>query len=132
NEYFGWYDAGGGSTDDRDALGPFLDSVRACYPSKALMVTEFGFEASRDGPVEERGTYEFQADATAYHLSVFAARPWLSAALYFALQDFAVKPGWSGGNPWPNPPFLQKGVFDLAGNPKPVFGVLSSSFHATV
>src|SRR5206468_6705535 len=53
NEYFGWYDAGGGSTDDRDALGPFLDSVRACYPSKALMVTEFGFEASRDGPVEE-------------------------------------------------------------------------------
>ncbi|MBV9917074.1 MAG: hypothetical protein JO153_11295 [Solirubrobacterales bacterium] len=131
NEYFGWYDAGGGSTDDRDALGPFLDSLRACYPSKALMVTEFGFEASRDGPVEERGTYEFQADATAYHLSVFAARPWLSAALYFALQDFAVKPGWSGGNPWPNPPFLQKGVFDLAGNPKPVFGVLSSSFHAT-
>ena len=57
NEYFGWFDAGGGGDDDRDALGPFLDFVHACYPTKALMVTEFGFDANRDGPVEERGTY---------------------------------------------------------------------------
>ena len=26
NEYFGWFDAGGGADDDRDALGPFLDT----------------------------------------------------------------------------------------------------------
>ncbi len=25
NDYFGWFDAGGGATDDRDELGPFLD-----------------------------------------------------------------------------------------------------------
>ena len=45
NEYFGWFDAGGGGDDDRDALGPFLDFVHQCYPTKALMVTEFGFDA---------------------------------------------------------------------------------------
>ena len=55
NEYFGWFDAGGGLDDDRDALGPFLDTVRACYSKQAIMITEFGFDGSRDGPVDERG-----------------------------------------------------------------------------
>jgi beta-glucuronidase len=132
NDYFGWYDAGGGSTDDRDALSPFLDGFRACYPTKALFVTEFGFEANRDGPVEQRGTYAFQADSAAFHLGVFAGKTWLSGAMYFVLQDFAARPGWSGGDPWPDPPYVQKGVFDLQGNPKPVFQTLSSIDHATV
>jgi beta-glucuronidase len=132
NDYFGWYGAGGGSTDDRDALSAFLDSFRACYPNKALLITEFGFEANRTGPVEERGTYAFQANAAAYHLEVFATKPWLSGALYFPLEDFAVTPGWTGGNPWPDPPFLHKGLLDLSGNPKPAFAVVSSIFHNTV
>jgi beta-glucuronidase len=131
NEYIGWYDAGGGTTDDRDALGPWLDSLRACYSTKPLIVSEFGFEANRDGPVEERGTFEFQANAVNFHLSVFATKPWLTGVLYFPLQDFAVKPGWTGGNPWPTPPFLQKGVLDMSGNPKPAYQILSNYFHAT-
>jgi beta-glucuronidase len=131
NDYFGWFDAGGGGTDDRDALGPFLDSLRACYPTKAIMVTEFGFEANRHGPVDERGTYEFQANAAAYHLGVFATKSWLSGAIYFALQDFAARPGWGGGDPWPDPPWVQKGLVDPAGNLKPAFATLSSIFHAT-
>jgi beta-glucuronidase len=93
NEYFGWFDAGGGSDDDRDALGPFLDTVRACYPTKAIFVSEFGFDANRDGPVEERGTYAFQANSVAYHLGAFASKPWLSGAIYFMLQDAAT---WLG------------------------------------
>jgi beta-glucuronidase len=129
NEYIGWYDAGGGTTDDRDALGPWLDGLRACYPSKALIVSEFGFEANRHGPVDERGTYEFQSDAIAYHLAVFASTPWLSGALYFPIQDFAVRPGWSGGNPWPSAPFLGKGVYDVFGATKPAYQVLAESFH---
>ncbi len=63
NDYFGWFSAGGGSTDDRDSLGPFLDTLHACYPGQAMMVSEFGFDANRHGPVEERGTYEFQSDS---------------------------------------------------------------------
>jgi beta-glucuronidase len=131
NDYFGWYDAGGGTTDDRDELSPFLDSYRACYPKKALFVSEFGFEANRNGPVEERGTYQFQANAVAFHLGVFASKPWLSGAIYFPLQDFAVTPGWGGGNPYPDPPFLHKGLFDLQGNAKPAEPIVSANFHST-
>ncbi len=132
NDYFGWYDAGGGTTDDRDALSPYLDFLRACYPTKALMVTEFGFEANRDGTVEERGTYQFQSDAMAFHLGVFATKPWLSGAIAFALQDFAVKPGWTGGNPLPDPPWLHKGLYDQYGNAKPAAAVVSAIYHGTI
>jgi beta-glucuronidase len=132
NDYFGWFDAGGGATDDRDALSPFLDSFRGCYPDKALFITEFGFDGNRNGPVEERGTYQFQANAAAFHLGVFASKPWLSGAMYFLLQDTVAFPGYSGGNPWPDPPFNQKGLLDLDGNPKPAWSVVASSYHQTV
>jgi Glycosyl hydrolases family 2, TIM barrel domain/Glycosyl hydrolases family 2, sugar binding domain/Glycosyl hydrolases family 2 len=132
NDYFGWYDAGGGATDDRDELSPFLDSLRACYPTKAIFVTEFGVEGNRTGPVEERGTYQFEANSAAYHLNVFATKPWLSGAIYFALQDFAARPGWGGGDPWPDPPWVQKGLVSNTGQPKPAFSVVSQVYHSTV
>jgi hypothetical protein len=131
NEYFGWFDAGGGGNDDRDALGPYLETVRACYPTKALFVSEFGFDGNRDGPVEERGTYQFQADTLAYHLGVFTNKPWLSGALYFAMQNYVAFPTYSGGDPKPNPPYNEKGMVDLYGNHKPAFNVMSSIYHAT-
>jgi beta-glucuronidase len=131
NEYFGWFDAGGGATDDRDALSPFLDTVRACYPTKALFVSEFGFDSNRDGPVEERGTYEFQSNTVAFHLGVFASKPWLSGAIYFPLQDAATYPTYQGGNPWPDPPFDEKGLIDIAGNLKPAFAVVQGIYDAT-
>jgi Glycosyl hydrolases family 2, TIM barrel domain/Glycosyl hydrolases family 2, sugar binding domain/Glycosyl hydrolases family 2 len=131
NEYFGWFDAGGGGDDDRDALGPFLDTVRACYPRQAIMVTEFGFDSNRDGPVDERGTYAFQANSAAFHLGVFATKDWLSGAVYFDLQDYVAYPQYSGGNPRPTPPFNQKGLVDDAGNLKPAFAVVSQIFHTT-
>jgi beta-glucuronidase len=132
NEYIGWFDAGGGSTDDRDVLSPWLDGLRACYPKKALMITEFGFEGNRHGPIEERGTYEFQADNAGFHLGVFASKSWLSGALWFAMQTFAAHPGWGGGDPWPDPPFVQKGTWDQFGQPTPLLPVLSGLYHGTV
>ena len=132
NDYFGWFDAGGGGTDDRDSLSPFLDSLHACYPSKALMVSEFGFEGNRNGPVEERGTYQFQADAAQFHLGVFASKPYISGAIWFALQSFAAHPGWTGGDPFGAPPFVQKGEIDQFGNHTPLFGVIQAIYQATV
>jgi beta-glucuronidase len=131
NEYFGMLDIGDGSNDDRDALSPFLDFLRACYPHQAMMVSEFGFEGNRPGPVEERGTYQFQDNSTAFDLGVFASKRWLSGAIYFPLQDFAAQPGWNGGDPWGDPPFTQKGPVDKYGNKKPLFGVMSALYHAT-
>jgi beta-glucuronidase len=130
NDYFGWYDAGDGGTADRDGLGTYLDEFRACYPNKALFVSEFGFEANRNGPIEEHGTYAFQADSATYHLGVYATKPWLTGAVYWALQDFICRPFWGGGNPWSDPPFFHKGLVDLAGNPKPAFAAVAAAIGA--
>ena len=80
NEYFGWYPGPNGQIADRDALSDYLDSVRACYPNKAIVVSEFGAEANRDGPVEEKGTHQYQQDFVNYHLAVHNAKPWLSGS----------------------------------------------------
>ncbi len=133
NDYFGWFDAGGGSTDDPGELSPFLDSLHACYPSKSVMITEFGFEGSQNGPVEQKGTYQYQTSQAAFHLGVFASKPYVSGAMWFALQDFAARPGWSGGDPFPHPPFVEKGEIDLQGNPvQPLFSTIQSIYTATV
>jgi beta-glucuronidase len=132
SDYFGWFTAGGGTTDDRDGLSPFLDSFRACYPRQALMVDEFGFDGSRDGPVEVRGTYAFQANTVAFHLGVFATKPWLSGASYWLLQDWVAWPGWDGDDPSGTPPFEQKGLVDFNGNPKPAFAVVQRIYRSTV
>jgi beta-glucuronidase len=60
--------------------------------------------------VEEKGTYAFQQEFVNFHLGVYATKPWLSGALYWALNEFRVRPGWEGGNPWPIPPIHQKGL----------------------
>jgi len=110
NSYFGWYPGPGGLVFDRTKLSAYLDQVRTCYPEQAVMVTEFGAEANRDGPVEEKGTWAFQQDFINFHLGVYAQKSWLSGAVYWALNEFKVRPGWEGGNPRPNPPLHQKGV----------------------
>jgi len=84
--------------------------VRRCYPRHAIVVSEFGAEANREGPVEEKGTYAFQREFVNYHLNLFAQKPWLSGAIYWALNEFRVKPDWEGGNPRPEPPVHQKGL----------------------
>ncbi|MFZ1997741.1 MAG: glycoside hydrolase family 2 TIM barrel-domain containing protein, partial [Solirubrobacteraceae bacterium] len=133
NDYFGWFDAGGGGTDDPDELGPFLDFLHVCYPSKPLMITEFGFEGSQNGPPEQRGTYQYQTAQAALQLGVFASKPYVAAAMWFALQDFPAKPGWSGGDPFPHPPFVEKGEIDLQGNPvQPLFSTIQSIYSSTV
>jgi len=132
NEYFGWYDENDGATSDRAGLGPYLDSFHACYPHQAMFVSEFGFEASTDGPVEDPGTYSFQVNSIAYHLGIFAERPYLAGAVYWALQDFVCRPGWAGGNPFPDPPIFQKGLISLHGDPKPSFAAVQQAYRATV
>ena len=102
-----------------------------CYPDKALMVTEFGAEANRDGPVEEKGTWAFQQDWVNYQLGIFATKPWLSGAMYWALNEFWVRPGWEGGNPRPSSPIHQKGLVTYDGVRKPAFADVQRSYTTT-
>ena len=131
NDYFGWYPGPGGQLADRTFLSEYLDGVRACYRDHAIMVTETGAEANRDGPVEEKGTYQFQQEYVNYHYNVYNSKPWLSGALYWALKEFRVRPEWEGGNPRPQPPIHQKGVVAYDGTRKPAYFDLQRLFRAT-
>jgi beta-glucuronidase len=131
NDYFGWYPGPGGTLADEDGLSPYLDSVHACYPNKALVVTETGAEANRDGPEEEKGTYAFQSDFANFHFGVYATKPYLSGAVWWGLQEFRVRPTWDGGNPRPSSPVHTKGLITQDGVRKPAFFELERIFHAT-
>ena len=95
------------------------------------MVTEFGAEANREGSVEDKGTYAFQQDFVNFHLGVFATKPWLSGALYWALNEFRVRPQWDGGNPFSTPPIHQKALMHYDGTPKPAWTDAQRWFQAT-
>lgn len=131
NDYFGWYPGPSGQIFDRTKLSPYLDAARACYPDKALMISEFGAEANRDGPVEEKGTWGFQQEWINYQLGVFATKPWLSGAIYWALNEFWVRPGWEGGNPRPTQPLHQKGLITYDGVKKPAWADVQRAFTTT-
>jgi beta-glucuronidase len=95
------------------------------------MITEFGAEANRNGPVEEKGTFEHQQDFVNYHLGVYATKPWLSGSLYWTLREFKIRPEWDGGNPRPSPePLHQKGVIAYDGSRKPAFGDIQRLFRS--
>ncbi|HWK17318.1 MAG TPA: glycoside hydrolase family 2 TIM barrel-domain containing protein [Solirubrobacteraceae bacterium] len=131
NDYFGWYTGAQGSIADRDALSGDLDTQHACYRHKVLAITEFGAEANRPGPVEEKGTYAFQTDFVKFHLGVYLSKPWLAGAVYFTLQEFRVAPGWVGGDPLPDSPIHQKGLISFTGFKKPAYYVVRQIFRAT-
>jgi beta-glucuronidase len=130
NTYFGWYPGPNGTIADRRRLSPYLDSLRKCYTKQAIANTEFGAEANRHGPAEERGTYEFQSDWVDYTLGIYAKKPWISGAIGM-LMSFHARPDWAGGNPHPTPPMHEKGVFNFQGNPKPAAAVMSDWYHHT-
>jgi len=131
NSYFGWYPGRQASIADRENLSPFLDRMRSYYPTQAIMVTEHGAEANRDGPDEERGTYGFQREFYEYHNQVYATKPWLSGVIG-TLRAFRVRPGWEGGNPKPSNNWHEKGVLDFFDNPKPSYEVLQRWFRGTI
>jgi beta-galactosidase/beta-glucuronidase len=131
NDYFGWYPGPAGSIADQSRLDGYLDRMHSEYPRQALMITEVGAEANRHGPATEKGTYEFQSDFLGYHLHVYARKPFVNAAIVWALHDFRVKPGWAGGNPLPRPPVNEKGLIDDTGFRKPAFEVVRRAFRGT-
>ncbi len=119
SEYVGWY-----GDDPLSDVRPALDAVRAQLPGVALFVTEFGAEGNRVGPATTKGTYAFQAQWLDQQLTAMDQTPYLGGAIVWLLRDYAVRPGWSGGNPSPSPPFGRKGLLDLNGKPKPAWALV--------
>ena len=134
NEYFGWYSASNGRPSQTTDLGQFLDRTHALYPGKPLFVTEYGAEANRNGPETEKGTFAFQNKWTIDHLNIHASRPFVNGSILWALRDFRVAPGWSGGNipaKSANSPWNNKSPIDESGMRKPLWNLVQQRFRVT-
>jgi beta-glucuronidase len=134
DDYFGWYTGRPRhSVADFDGLAPFLRRSHARYPGQALVVSEFGAEALYDGPASVKGTFDFQSDYLRRTYAVLAGLPFMNGSIYWALRDFAVNPGWTGGaalpREYPTDGLNHKGLIAYDGTEKPAFAVASSLFE---
>jgi hypothetical protein len=128
NEYFGWYrsvienrpDLPASTTAD---LSGYLDQLHAANPDLPLVITEFGAEATRSGPVEQKGTFEFQRKFVMDHLQVHASKRFVNGSIHWALRDFRVHQTWQGGAPdgYAQPPWHNKSLLEENNHRKPAF-----------
>ncbi len=135
SNYYGWYTGKPGHlTSSISGLGPFMRLAHARYAGQALVMSEFGAEATLAGPAGEKQTFAFQTAYLEQTLSEVATLPFLSGAIYWTLREFAVKPFWNGGPPRkeiPRTSIHHKGLISYAGVPKPAFGVAAQLFAQT-
>jgi hypothetical protein len=134
NSYFGWYpgkfDHPTGNLAD---LRPYLVNLRRQYPTAGLVLTEFGAEATMDGPAARKETYAFQADYVRRVLHIVGDLPFMSGAIYWTLKEFAVKPDWDGGakRDVARDGIHNKGLIRYDGRPKPAWGIARADFADT-
>jgi len=127
NEYFGWYDSYKADLvrppTTTSELSGWLDEVHAANANLPLMITEFGAESSRDGPVSQPGSRQFQSRFVVKHLRIHASKPFVAGSIHWALRDFRVDPTWTGGAPsdWSTPPWNNKSLIEESNERKPVY-----------
>jgi beta-glucuronidase len=136
NQYFGWYSW----TENFDDLEPYLREMHDLYPSRALVMTEFGAEAlpeMADAATDQKGSYAFQAFHAGRTIDLVDRLPFMSGAIYWTLREFEIYPGWTGGAPRtrdadgsPNTRH-HKGLLTYAGDPKPAWYVVRDHYAAT-
>lgn len=136
NSYYGWYDgkAGAQSTASLSSLKPFLERQRRLYPRQAQIITEFGAEATVNGPRTQKQTYQFQSDYVRRTLEIAASEPWLAGAIYWTAREFYVKPRWDGGAHIPSSQrdaLHNKGLLRYDGTAKPAFDTARALFRRT-
>jgi hypothetical protein len=114
-------------------LSAYLDQVHAANPDLPLVITEFGAEGSRSGPVDQKGTYEFQRKFVMDHLAIHASKRFVNASIHWALRDFRVHQTWQGGAPveYATPPWHNKSLIEETNRRKPVFLDVARLFRRT-
>ena len=138
NEYFGWYRSVIDNRPDLPAsttadLGPYLDQLHAANPDLPLVITEFGAEATRPGPVDQKGTFEFQRKFVLDHLAIQSTKRFVNGSIHWALRDFRVHQTWTGGSPpeYADPPWHSKSLLEANNHRKPVFLPVARLFRKT-
>jgi hypothetical protein len=136
DSYFGWYTGlPGHSVASFAQLEPFLRQSHARYRKQALVVSEFGAEGLYEGPAAIKGTYGFQSEYLRRTYAVLDQLPFMNGSIYWALRDFAVSPGWTGGAQlplgYPTDGLNHKGLIAYNGTEKPAFAVAAQLFGQT-
>jgi hypothetical protein len=112
NQYFGtWHGPG-------SALAPALDRVDKLFPTKMVIISEFGypgFFAKSPGEADPERIKTLQEQ-----MPVIAARDWIAGAIQWCYQDYK-----SRRNLWPGQTegYVEHGVVDEARQRKPSYGV---------
>lgn len=131
NLYSGWYYG-----ESAEAAG-HLDRVRALFPGKPVIVSEFGADAApgrhdSDGVwIAERvapgKTYseEYQAELLRRYWEIARSRPWVAGVSAWVLADYRCT--WFPGNPVPN--YNLKGLVSADRTPKLGYFALSGLFR---
>jgi beta-glucuronidase len=130
NYYLGWYwGPPPGVAHRRTLRANIRPKLKECW-TKPWIVTEFGAEAGTAGNRDHRGTYGYQQALIASTLRGLRGLPHINGATIWAGRDFAVVPGWTGGNDFnPRPPFNQKGLVTLSGYRKPAYFTAARLFE---
>jgi beta-glucuronidase len=133
NSYYGWYEGKSDrSTADIDDLAPYLRAMRDKYPGRALVITEFGAEASEPGPADVKQTYAFQTQYLKRNLDIIDRLGFMGGAIYWTAREFAVKPEWDGGaHPPARDSIHNKALISYDGRIKPAFMAAQEAFKAT-
>ncbi len=137
-DYSGWYDSPGDSPAQLGALmRSRLAAMRRTFPSKVLVISEFGAESNRLNPPASPGGYAFQTRLLAAHIGVYAADPRLSAMFVWVLRDYPLTPTFLGGSIHSKLPHVklieglnQKGLFTYGGRSKPAASTVARLFRA--
>jgi len=133
NSYYGWYRGKRArSTADINDLAPYLRAMNAKYPRHALVITEFGAEATEQGPADVKQTYAFQTQYIKRYLNIVDRLGFMNGAIYWTAREFAVKPNWDGGaHPDVRDAIHNKGLISYDGKIKPGFSAAQEAFKAT-
>jgi hypothetical protein len=134
--YMGWYEH---TTSPPSVVAAQirhrLAALRATFPGRVLIVSEFGAEANTENPANQPGGYNFQAQLLGLHLNTYQTIPGLSGMLVWDLRDFAVAPSFAGGSIRHTVPGIrlvkglnQKGLYTYSGRPKPAVAVVRQAF----
>jgi beta-glucuronidase len=106
--------------------------MHAKYPRQALVMTEFGAEATEPGPADVKQTYAFQSRYLERNLDIIDRLGFMGGAIYWTVREFAVKPHWDGGaQPLVRDSIHNKALIAYDGTPKPAFEVARTAFRAT-
>ncbi len=134
NSYYGWYEGKPErSTADIGDLAPYLRAMHAKYPRQALVISEFGAEATESGPANVKQTYAFQSQYLKRYLDIVDRLGFMNGAIYWTAREFAVKPDWDGGAhpPGDRDGIHNKGLISYDGKVKPAFETAQKAFGST-